>query len=304
MLNRAIQLLLVLLLGVAQASSAGLPSKQLAYPRNFLNSGSADAWNDTIAARGGTVSAASLAAVRGLQWCLVNAGIASKIIYLNPRAGNTLTAALTPLVDLYGFGLDQVVSGAGWAEGSGLTGIVVNTGINLAYTSANQFGLSMGLYSLTNDVASPGAYVIGSQSTSFGLNPRVFPGSADLMLYDWFGGNPGRVQGSVAVTNGAGTTTFPTQGLLAGTRNSSGVAATYRNGVIVATSSALVTDPLGGVASASLGPLTVYTAEVASGLDFVGTAMDQNDILVMTWCAHQMNKSLGTPRAVTADGLF
>lgn len=265
--------------------------------------GSGAAWNDHAIANGGTISATTLNAVLQLETWLRSYGLIDKLVYLNPRCGSNLAAALTPLIDRYGYGKDRNFSVPSYSEGSGLSGGVVDLGINPAYIGVTQqAGYAIGFYSLTQ-TATPSQYIIGTNKGGNGGTTGLFI-SSNLLLLDWAGGGPGRAQGSITVTAGDGSTTNPTLGMMAGLWNSQGLGGVYRNGVLLGQAGAVSALGIGNAASNNLPNIELDTTNFASGGDFIGRDMTDDDIVALTWMLHAFNKNINVPRAVTADGLF
>lgn len=262
--------------------------------------GAAPVWFDKATALGDSPAAASFTALRYFEEMLRNFGLIDKLLYLNPRLGSTPAGALTPLLDKVGYGLDVApASFSSFTEASGLTGVRVDTGINPDYAGMNRFGMSMGMYSLTAAAAASGAiFAIG------GPNYGLFPNNANLLILDWFGAANGRVQGALLSSTATPTSTFPTAGLLCGTRDPSGISRVYRNGVPLGTSNVLNTaSQLGGVAPSAIGTINVDTTNAASGGDFIGLDLDPDDIMALTQAFQFLNANLATSRAVNPDGL-
>jgi len=273
------------------------------YTPNYIRAqtpDTADGWAQRVANRGGTFSAATLTALRALDYDLALFGLKSRMIYLNMRCGSDITAAKCPLIARAGPGFD-VASGSfdAWDEANGLKNSsagVMNTGISCWHPKLlDPNNISVGVYSLADESTSN--FSVGVFSNGQGWNGLVLNTSG----YQFFDAAAGkRVQTDNSLTSDGGST----KGLMAGSRWNSGSAAVFRNGVIRGTTANTAgAFPVGSSGAPPDASFKVFGAYVTSGGDFVGLGLTPDDVSNLTWIMHAFNASLATPRQVTAEGL-
>jgi len=258
----------------------------------------ADARAAAIITRGGSQSSTTIAAVQQLEKDLALAGLTAKFVYFNPRCGNDLIAARSPLIATNGPGYDtQAGTFSTWVEGKGLAGSsgVMDTGVNAEAAGLTVISSCMGIYMMedakadTNSIAADYTYVAGEKYLT--LVSRAY---GQYMMYDAFGATGGnRVQTDASLF--ASPDSANTKGLICGSRYSATAAIVARNGVIRGLQTA----------AADLLPPTVtrkvYTAPGASGGDFIGFGLTPDDVSLLFWVLHEFNTALG--RAVMAEGV-
>jgi len=263
----------------------------------------ANGWAAAVIANGSTYSANTLAALQALEVDLTLAGLLPKLIYLNPRCGNDITAARIPLISPNGYQLDTQITSTGglsYSEATGLGNVstgggIMSYGVDPTTTAISATGATLGFYNLVNSsVSTRGA--VGQFGTVASPNVNaakfcLYPNNGSLLIFDnWAGAGTGRTQASATSTL--------TKGTIMGSRWDTLSAGVFLNGVLKgggngtqgAVNGALSTDPM-----------AFYTGFAVSGMEWVGTNMTIEDAPNMGWAANTFNVSLG--RGVTAEGL-
>jgi hypothetical protein len=257
----------------------------------------ADARAAAITTRGGSQSPATIAAVKQLERDLALAGLTVKFVYFNPRCGNDLIAARSPLIATNGPGFDtQTGTFSTWVEGLGLAGTGnMDTGVNAEAAGLTTSSSCMGLYMLedakTDNASIAADYTYAAGEKYLTLASR---GYGQYIMYDAFSAiDNGRVQtdGSLLALPDSART----KGLICGSRYSSTAALIARNGVIRGVTTGVTPHLPPAV------PRKVYTAPGASGGDFIGFGLTPDDVALLFWILHEFNTALG--RAVMAEGV-
>lgn len=274
--------------------------------------GSTARWADQLVTNGGSLSSGSYNAVQQAEEMLRAFDLMRDLIYFNPLCGGNLISARTPLVDLFGNRLATVVSGSGFSEGSGLTGVVLDTGIIPDYAGVSRLGFTMGVYSLTSlgSSGAAGNYAIGyndGTDTAYGIQPN----DGGDMIFDWYGAG-GRSSGAMGFEYGDSSISYISQGVLIGSRDAAGRGTVWRNNVPLVPASlppATVALPALGqridnTSPLSTGAISLISTTYALGAAFVALGdFDVNKAAAMTFILQTLNKNFGTPRAVYPDGL-
>jgi hypothetical protein len=255
----------------------------------------ADARATAITTRGGSQSSTTIAAVKQLERDLALTGLTAKFVYFNPRCGNDLIAARSPLIATNGPGFDTPTGTfSTWVEGLGLAGTGnMDTGVNAEAAGLTIISSCMGIYMLddakaaTTSIAADYTYAVGERYLT--LNSFAY---SQYILYDAFGALDGN---RVGTDNSLTYDAAHTKGLICGSRYTSTAAFVARNGALRGTQSAAATE---------LPPTVtrkVYTAAGASGGDFIGLGLTPDDVTLLFWVLHEFNTALG--RSVMAEGV-
>lgn len=248
-------------------------------------------WLAAVIANGATASATTVSALAALELGLLHCGLIPSIAYLNPRCGDSLTAAKIPLIFTSGPGFD-IVSGSfsSWNEANGLKGTtgIANTGV-AANVAVSATATTLGVYLPVNSPASS-FYMYGDATATWGLT--VCFGGQYIIFDNYFGAGTGRIQtDSPLIYDGANDA-----GLICGSRDGTSTGSITRNGSIRSITAGAAN---GSVPSATI---KLYTAQGQSCGDFIATGLNQDQTAMMTWLLHQFNTALGRP--AVAVGLF
>jgi hypothetical protein len=295
----------LLLTPLTFTSLAIAPSRN-SYPLN----GSTAVWADQLVANGGSLPSASYNDVQEVEYMLRSARLLKKLIYFNPFAGGNMPAAQTPLVDRFGNRMASVISGSGFSEGAGLTGVVLGLGIIPDYADLAAVGIAIGAYLLSN-MSSSIVPVIGCYDYSvYGL----FPNFGGLQMMAWTGSSytGGNVSSPLQYEYGDGSSSYFTQGIQVGARDAAGRAFLYFNNVQRAVQAPVINTSLFPTpvsrmdisSPLSTDAIQINSTQGALGGAFIGRGdWTADEVYSMGLILQYLNQNLATPRAVYPDGL-
>jgi hypothetical protein len=289
----------------AQGAEATLTANVAKLSLLKLN-GSAALWADQGVANGGAFVANSFNAVQALEAQMRAYGVLDEAIYVLPFAGSNQAMARTPLVDLFGNQFPTVISGGGgFTETSGLTGVVLQTGIPPDYVGM-MFAGGIGIYSLVDQA---GGYVpavgCASSYSFYGLLPNY----SNYAVYSMPGGS-GSVEGNLQYEAGDGSFGYTTKGAMFGARDDAARAFIYRNNTQMPVQSAAIDTSqyfAPGQRLSGSTPPTTDTVQINSTLSALGMVVicrgdfDANKVIIWSFIMQTLQKNLN--RAVIPDGL-
>jgi hypothetical protein len=268
--------------------------------------GSAAVWADQGLANGGSFIANSFDAVQALEAQMRAYGVVDEAMYVLPFAGSNQVMARTPLVDRIGNRFPTVISGGGgFTETSGLTGVVLQTGIPPDYVGM-MFAGGIGIYSLVDQA---GGYVpavgCASSYSFYGLLPNY----SNYAVYSMPGGS-GFVEGNLQYEAGDGSFGYTTKGAMFGARDDAARAFIYRNNTQMPVQNANLNTSqyfAPGQRLSGSTPPTTDTVQINSTLSALGMVVicrgdfDANKVIIWSFIMQTLQKNLN--RAVIPDGL-
>lgn len=253
-------------------------------------------WSDLVAAAGGTSSSAAKQAMQQLERDLAAFKLLTpnKLLRLNMCLGDTLSAALTPIIANAGFARDEVPpSFSTWDQDDGLTAgsaIYLNTGVNPRAAGLSAAGGGLGVFCLDDAGAGPFFECVDADY-SYSLTPAGF---GQYILFDGFGGS-GRVQTDNSLLADGNLT----KGLIAAWREKNGGGRVSRNAVERQGTGYGFN---GLDRKAPNAPIRILLNTVPCGGYFIaGPDFDSDDAAAMFQIMLAANTAIG--RAPVADGL-
>lgn len=246
--------------------------------------GTLGVWMALCTQLGATVSSTTQSALRELEEAMRINGYLDQILYLMPFVGDA-TSALVPFVVNGGYTVPGIVSAVTYSEAGGMSAGMIDTGVNPYLTGVGRYGAGLGGY-LLNDVASSGTPMITSPAAAYNFNPYF----ANLMIFDCFASSGGgRIQATIGATS-------KTKGFCMGNRGPSGLSQVWRNQV-------LLLEQQGQNGSVPNETMTCNFARGTCGALVITKGLTDDKVVALGWDIERLQRNIGNPRNVTADGL-